>query len=175
MGRKNPAEELDIFASPEKNGDRKPRRNSESSVLDKPPTSEEERRRRERHRRERRHDGSRSRHGRRKPHGLDIIDKLDVTGIYGAGRESSDFDCTDSNPHICPIVTTNPYPFIPAFDISIMTYLVLLQYSITTVRLTPAIRTATARKTTGRPCRRFPKTRQTWRWVAQARSTTDST
>jgi len=91
MSRKNPAEELDIFASPEKNGDRKPRRNSESSVLDKPPTSEEERRRRERHRRERRHDGSRSRHGRRKPHGLDIIDKLDVTGIYGAGRESSNF------------------------------------------------------------------------------------
>lgn len=92
--RKNPTDELDIFASPEKSGERKPRRNSESSVMDRPPLTEEERRRREKQRRERdaRHrdskrEGSRPRHPRKKPHGLDVIDKLDVTGIYGAGCE----------------------------------------------------------------------------------------
>src|SRR6266480_3592495 len=53
LRRKNPTEEPGMFASPEKNIDRTPRRNSESSLLDKPPMSEEERRRRERHRRER--------------------------------------------------------------------------------------------------------------------------
>jgi hypothetical protein len=68
---------------------------------DKAPRSEsEERKRRERrkeredrHRREKEkiRGGGRS----KKPQGLDIIDKLDVTGIYGQGRE-----CTDHNPDI---------------------------------------------------------------------------
>jgi len=113
--RKNPDGELvDISASPEKDGERKPRRNSETSVADKQPMTEEERRRREKHRKEResRHrdgkrDGSRSRHGRRKPHGLDIIDKLDVTGIYGAGRESSQsFYPSDSRQRRQPTTTS---------------------------------------------------------------------
>jgi hypothetical protein len=92
--RVRPTGELDIFAdpdSPQKKGDpRRVRRNSESSVrsgriLD----SEEEKKRQERKRRERRHreregkDGSRPRKPDRK---LDIIDKLDVTSIYGTGR-----------------------------------------------------------------------------------------
>ena len=123
--RKNPPNELDIFASPEKNTGRKPRRNSESSVLEKPPMSEEERRRRERHRRERdsryqrdssKRESGHPRHSRRKPHGLDIIDKLDATGIYGAGCEFPTFDYTDSDPLIPTTASTIHYPFIPTID-----------------------------------------------------------
>jgi len=53
---------------------------------DRPPrTDSEERRRRERRRRER--ENGKDGPGRMKrPQGLDIIDKLDVTGIYGQGR-----------------------------------------------------------------------------------------
>ena len=76
---------LDIFADPpDPNSlrERKPRRNSESSLREKKlPDTEEERRREERRRR----------HEKRKPkqpaHRLDIIDKLDVTSIYGMGCE----------------------------------------------------------------------------------------
>lgn len=78
------------------------RRNSESSVRSaNRPMTEEERRAREQRRRdrERRHreraerdrDGKpRDKSGRpRKPNaGLDLIDKLDVTGIYGPSRTS---------------------------------------------------------------------------------------
>lgn len=83
------------------------RRASESSVMEKDRrprierdrgerperTESEERRRRERRReREERHrrEKEKTRNGEkrpRKPQGLDIIDKLDVTGIYGQGRE----------------------------------------------------------------------------------------
>lgn len=93
--------QLDIFADPnDQSRDRErerarraARRNSESSVMEKPRlTEDEERRRRERHRRERerRH---REREGKSsssttKPKGrLDVIDKLDVTSIYGTGCE----------------------------------------------------------------------------------------
>lgn len=114
--RKNPTDELDIFASPEKSGERKLRRNSESSLMDRPPMTEEERRRREKHRREReaRHrdskrDGSRSRHPRKKPHGLDLIDKLDVTGIYGPGCEFAPFPLP-TYPH------QSTRPFHPVHD-----------------------------------------------------------
>lgn len=65
-----------------------------------PRTESEERRRRERrkeredrHRREKEkiRTGGRS----KKPQGLDIIDKLDVTGIYGQGRKLTDVStCT---------------------------------------------------------------------------------
>ena len=50
---------------------------------------EEERKRRERRKeREVGAGGGKSRPGRSKrPNGLDLIDKLDVTGIYGPGRE----------------------------------------------------------------------------------------
>lgn len=90
------ANELDIFASPSQTENRRPRRASESSVMDKDKdkASEDDRRRRERRkereaRREkegRSKDGSRSK-STKKPQGLDLIDKLDVTGIYGQGRK----------------------------------------------------------------------------------------
>ena len=94
---------LDIFADPSESTrtrERRPRRNSESSIVDrqgKPGDSEEERRRRERRQREReaRHKDGRSKQGAsssskpKKPnHRLDVIDKLDVTSIYGTGRKS---------------------------------------------------------------------------------------
>lgn len=88
--------ELNIFAdpstSPRRSGDRRPRRNSESSVLEngskKPLDPEEEKKRQERRRREReeRHrkrDASKTKKPDRK---LDIIDQLDATSIYGTGR-----------------------------------------------------------------------------------------
>lgn len=64
--------------------------------MDKDKSAEDERRRRERRkeREARREKEGRSKDGKsssskpqRKPQGLDIIDKLDVTGIYGQGRE----------------------------------------------------------------------------------------
>ncbi|QDS74016.1 hypothetical protein FKW77_008923 [Venturia effusa] len=122
--RPGPSEELDIFASP----DRKPststrnRRNSESSVLEKSSLTEEERRRRERRHRERdarsrekggspgkARDSSRaSRDGKatkssstriKKPRGMDLIDQLDQTGIYGAGLFHHDGPFDAANPH----------------------------------------------------------------------------
>lgn len=82
--RRPPREELDIFKSPERGGEtRRPRRNSESSIMDK-HSMEEERRRRERRHRERKERESGRKDGKvRKPRGLDLIDKLDVSGIYG--------------------------------------------------------------------------------------------
>jgi hypothetical protein len=69
---------LDIFADPP--DPNKPRRNSESSLREKKLLDPEEEKRREERRR---------RHERRRPkqpqHRLDIIDKLDVTSIYGMG------------------------------------------------------------------------------------------
>ena len=80
-----------VFLSPDKGENRRPRRNSESSIAEKRPVIDEERRRRER----RHHQGeSADSSGKRrehalsrakKPKGLDLIDKLDVTGIYGPG------------------------------------------------------------------------------------------
>ena len=84
---------LDIIASASKAESRRPRRNSESSILD---SREEDRKRRERRkeREERREKEGRTKDGKprttRKPQGLDLIDKLDVTGIYGQGRECHD-------------------------------------------------------------------------------------
>ena len=80
--------ELDIFADPpdptrlrEK---RHHRRNSESSVADKQALDpEEEKKRRERKHRESRRPGKSGKPSRR----LDVIDKLDVTSIYGTGCE----------------------------------------------------------------------------------------
>jgi hypothetical protein len=102
--RNEPSEELDIFASPEKQRERRARRNSESSILEKSSLSESERRRRQARHREREarsrdskvegtsktreKDGSTadsSKPRRRKPRGMDLIDQLDQTGIYGAG------------------------------------------------------------------------------------------
>ena len=99
--QRGPPRELDIFADPADTArhreNRRPRRNSESSVVDrsgKPLDPEDERRRRERRNRERE---GRQRTGKTRTHAsskpkkpnqrLDVIDKLDVTSIYGMGRE----------------------------------------------------------------------------------------
>ena len=92
--KSRPTGELDIFAdpveSPKKSDGGRVRRNSESSVADRKPLDpEEEKKRQERRRRERRHreregGSSKSRKPDRK---LDVIDKLDVTSIYGTGCE----------------------------------------------------------------------------------------
>ena len=80
---RGPKAELDIFADPsdpKRVRDKSHRRrNSESSVRDKGPLDPEE----ERKRRERKHRDSRTRTKQQKR--LDVIDKLDVTSIYGTG------------------------------------------------------------------------------------------
>lgn len=90
---RGPPNELDIFADPpELNRPREkrapPRRNSESSVREKPKDAdpEAEKRRRERRQREGR-DGKSSATAKKPNRKLDIIDKLDVTSIYGTGRK----------------------------------------------------------------------------------------
>ncbi|PGH20390.1 hypothetical protein AJ80_03535 [Polytolypa hystricis UAMH7299] len=105
---------LDIFADPEppKAGShRRPRRNSDSSLMERPPkpmSPEDERRRRERRRgkeKEREREGSgKSREGKSRSkrgpgYKLDIIDKLDVTSIYGAGLFHHDGPFDACNPH----------------------------------------------------------------------------
>lgn len=76
---------------------RRPRRNSDTSVLEKRPLSAEEekrkdeRRRREREKRHRERDATKKdtiekdKNGKPKPRTLDIIDQLDATSIYGTG------------------------------------------------------------------------------------------
>lgn len=95
-GRSRPTGELDIFADPTEGSSssrtRRVRRNSDSSVLSKNGKlldPEEEKKRAERRRRERRHRERDAKDGKsRKPdRKLDIIDKLDVTSIYGTGCE----------------------------------------------------------------------------------------
>lgn len=93
---------LDIFADPPtltksnttlggRERERRPRRNSESSIMERPKAMdpEEERRRRERRRREReaRHRDGKSSRSKKANYHMDIIDKLDVTSIYGTGSE----------------------------------------------------------------------------------------
>ncbi|POS88390.1 hypothetical protein EPUL_000119 [Erysiphe pulchra] len=106
-----PVGESDVFADPSssrtssrKPAERRPRRNSESSTLDrssKPLDPEEEKKRQERKRRERKQrdygeNSSRSRRSNRK---LDVIDKLDVTSIYGTGLFHHDGPFDACNPH----------------------------------------------------------------------------
>ncbi|KAI9730467.1 MAG: hypothetical protein M1818_008162 [Claussenomyces sp. TS43310] len=113
-GRSRPSETLDIFAdpaeSPKKRGERRLRRNSESSVLDRNgrPSldSEDEKKRQERRRRERRHrEREREREAGKDPKGkkpdrkLDIIDQLDATSIYGTGLFHHDGPFDACNPH----------------------------------------------------------------------------
>ncbi|XXH02788.1 hypothetical protein Hte_009174 [Hypoxylon texense] len=85
--------------SPQKRpGERRPRRNSESSIMEKPMTDEEKKARDLRRReRERRH-----REGKDKPktgRKLDIIDQLDATSIYGTGLFHHDGPFDACNPH----------------------------------------------------------------------------
>ncbi|ORY12495.1 Pal1 cell morphology protein-domain-containing protein [Clohesyomyces aquaticus] len=89
-------------SSPERRENRRPRRNSESSMIDKGSLNpEEERRRRERRReRENRAKDGKSRSSRpKKPQGLDLIDKLDVSGIYGPSLFHHDGPFDACNPH----------------------------------------------------------------------------
>lgn len=89
------AGELDIFADPSESSSsrRRVRRNSDSSVVSRSSRKlldpEEEKKRAERRRRERRHRERDAKDGKsKKPdRKLDIIDKLDVTSIYGTGCE----------------------------------------------------------------------------------------
>jgi hypothetical protein len=84
---KGPPGELNIFADPsDKSRDRRPRRNSDTSVREKTSNlldPNDGRRRRERRHRDPRRDAKPKGPSRR----LDVIDKLDVTSIYGTGRE----------------------------------------------------------------------------------------
>lgn len=87
--------------SPERR-ERRPRRNSDSSIIDRAAQEKEDRRRRERRREreERDRDGkSSSTRKVRKPQGLDIIDKLDVTGIYGPSMIHHDGPYDAVQPH----------------------------------------------------------------------------
>lgn len=88
--------------SPERR-ERRPRRNSDSSIIDKAAQEKEDRRRRERRREreERDRDGKSSSTTKkvRKPMGLDLIDKLDVTGIYGPSMIHHDGPYDAVQPH----------------------------------------------------------------------------
>lgn len=91
-GRPRPTGELDIFAdpsdtSPRKSDARRARRNSESSVASRSKLldPEEEKKRQDRRKRERRQRDRRD--GKKPDRKLDVIDKLDVTSIYGYGRQ----------------------------------------------------------------------------------------
>ncbi|KAH8654500.1 Pal1 cell morphology protein-domain-containing protein [Tricladium varicosporioides] len=106
--KSRPTGELDIFADPAEGSSssrtRRVRRNSDSSVLSKNGKlldSEEEKKRAERRRRERRHRERDAKDGKsRKPdRKLDIIDKLDVTSIYGTGLFHHDGPFDACNPH----------------------------------------------------------------------------
>ena len=114
--RSRPAGELDIFADPAessvKSDARRIRRNSESSVIDRKPLDpEEEKKRQERKRRERRprdREGSSSK-SKKPDRKLDVIDKLDVTSIYGTGCEYSGL--RDSSQLLTSIVFHHDGPF----------------------------------------------------------------
>jgi len=83
--------------------ERRPRRNSESSIIDKgslDPDEERRRRQRRRERDERAKDGKSSTTKKvRRPQGLDLIDKLDVTGIYGPSMIHHDGPYDAVQPH----------------------------------------------------------------------------
>ncbi|TRX98499.1 hypothetical protein FHL15_000573 [Xylaria flabelliformis] len=81
--------------SPQRRPEPRLRRNSDSSVMEKPITDEEKKLREMRQRdRERRH-----RDGKSRPKKLDIIDQLDATSIYGTGLFHHDgpFDACNPN------------------------------------------------------------------------------
>lgn len=108
---------------------------------------EEERRRRERRRREReaRHRDGKSRDGKssrskKANYHMDIIDKLDVTSIYGTGSELS-------------------------LSIGLNAYANLFQCFITTDRSMPVTLTGTARACAQHQCKHSPKIPLTWPWV----------
>ncbi|KAL8817260.1 MAG: hypothetical protein Q9191_008180, partial [Dirinaria sp. TL-2023a] len=109
---RNAPQTADVFADPPTARPR-PRRNSESSLADKngkAANSDDERKRRERRPRDRearprdreaRHkDGKSGAPGSKKPsRKLDVIDQLDLTGIYGTGMVHHDGPFDACNPH----------------------------------------------------------------------------
>ncbi|KAF8848672.1 Pal1-domain-containing protein [Acephala macrosclerotiorum] len=106
--RPRPSQELDIFADPVEvstKGGPKLRRNSDSSVMSghrKPLDTEEEKKKHERRRRERKERREREAKdpkSRKPPKNLDLIDKLDVTSIYGTGLFHHDGPFDACNPH----------------------------------------------------------------------------
>ncbi|KAF2029345.1 Pal1-domain-containing protein [Setomelanomma holmii] len=89
-------------SSPERREHRRQRRNSESSIIDRgslDPNEERRRRERRREREERAKDGKSTTRRVRKPQGLDLIDKLDVTGIYGPSMIHHDGPYDAVQPH----------------------------------------------------------------------------
>ncbi|KAF8251958.1 Pal1-domain-containing protein [Wilcoxina mikolae CBS 423.85] len=86
---------------------RRPRRNSDSSVIDAHESETRDRNRKERRARDgksRGENGTKSRREgssdrRKKNSALDVIDKLDVTGIYGSGLFHHDGPFDACNPH----------------------------------------------------------------------------
>ena len=86
-----PPGERNIFDDPpDRLRERRPRRNSESSAVERSSKlldPEDDKRRHERRRREARHREHRSHKTKGPSRRMDIIDKLDVTSIYGTGRK----------------------------------------------------------------------------------------
>lgn len=123
------------------------RRNSDSSVVSRSSRKlldpEEEKKRSERRRRERRHREREAKDGKsKKPdRKLDIIDKLDVTSIYGTGCEY--------------------------FDCFFLTLLIILQYSTTTGHLTPATHTETDKEAGEHQCKHSLKIPSTMFWEVE--------
>lgn len=153
-------EQLDTFNSSPKRENRHPRRNSESSVMEREKRSErrerteddDERRRQRRKEREERHrrEKEKIRNGgkpAKKQHGLDLIDKLDVTGIYGQGRMYLHHSWRVHH---------------PAADL-------IAQSSTTMVPSMPAIHTGIARETREPQCKPFQSDQPIWLLVAVAR------
>ncbi|KAF2824795.1 Pal1-domain-containing protein [Ophiobolus disseminans] len=89
-------------SSTERRENRRPRRNSESSIIDKGSLDVNEERRRRERRKERDDRAKDSKSGQRRvrrPQGLDLIDKLDVTGIYGPSMIHHDGPYDAVQPH----------------------------------------------------------------------------
>ncbi|KAF1843058.1 Pal1-domain-containing protein [Cucurbitaria berberidis CBS 394.84] len=97
-------------SSTERRENRRQRRNSESSMIDKGSLDPNEERRRRERRKEREERGDRTKDGKdgkdgksgkrvRRPQGLDLIDKLDVTGIYGPSMIHHDGPYDAVQPH----------------------------------------------------------------------------
>ena len=87
-------------SSAERRENRRPRRNSESSIIDKGSLDDERRRRERRKEHERAKDSKSGGQKRtRRPQGLDLIDKLDVTGIYGPSMIHHDGPYDAVRPH----------------------------------------------------------------------------
>jgi hypothetical protein len=78
-----PPRDPNIFADSDKSRERRPRRNSDTSVQEKTSKLLDPNDDRRRRPRESRKDGKPRGPSRR----LDVIDKLDVTSIYGTGRK----------------------------------------------------------------------------------------